>query len=402
MSSYFVTALVNDTVAQAQGWADQLQTLTDLIGHCFQRSEPRQRAPAYLQGLLSPVERKNSWQLAEQAGDPSPYGVQHLLGRAQWDADSVRDDLQAYVIQHLAGSDAVLILDETGFLKKGDKSVGVARQYSGTAGRIENCQIGVFLVYASSKGRTFLDRELYLPKTWTDDTQRCAEAGVAEQVCFATKLQLGRRMLARAFAANVPAKWVTADSVYGNDSQMRSWLDQRRQAYVLGVTAQLRLWTGQKREWASEVIRSWPNSKWKQLSCGAGSKGERLYEWAQMVIRKGDDGWQRWLLARRSLRDRDEVSYYVVGGPKKTSLAQMARVAGTRWAIEESFETGKGEVGLDHYEVRSWTGWYRHITLAMLAHAYLTVMRARAVAEETGAEKKLGRDGSRKLKNSYH
>lgn len=389
------------TVAQAQGWADQLQTLSHLIGHRFLRSEPRHRALAYLQGLLSPVERKNSWQLAEQAGDASPYGVQHLLGRAQWSADAVRDDLRAYVIEHLADPDAVLIVDETGFLKKGDKSAGVARQYSGTAGRIENCQIGVFLVYASSKGRTFLDRELYLPKAWTDDTQRCAEAGVPEEVCFATKLQLGRRMLARAFTANVPARWVAGDSVYGNDSQMRSWLDQRRQAYVLGVTAQLRLWTGQKREWASEVVRSWPDSKWQQLSCGAGSKGERVYEWAQMVIRKGDDGWQRWLLARRSLNDSNEVSYYVVGGPKQTTLEEMAQVAGTRWAIEESFETGKGEVGLDHYEVRSWKGWYRHITLAMLAHAYLTVMRARAADEETGAEKKLSRHRGRRQKNSY-
>jgi SRSO17 transposase len=168
----------------------------------------------------------------------------------------------------------------------------------------------------------------------------------------------------------------------------------------LGVTAQLRLWTDQKREWASEVVRSWPNSKWRRLSCGAGSKGERLYEWARMAIRKGDNGWQRWLLARRSLSDCNEVSYYVVGGPKQTTLEEMARVAGTRWAIEESFETAKGEVGLDHYEVRSWKGWYRHITLAMLAHAYLTVMRARAANEETGAEKKRGRRRGRTQKNS--
>jgi SRSO17 transposase len=386
-------------VAQAQGWANELQTLTDYISHRFPRSEPRQRALAYMRGLISPVERKNGWQLAEQAGDASPYGVQHLLGRAQWSADSVRDDLRTYVIEHLGDPDAVLILDETGFLKKGLNSAGVARQYSGTAGRIENCQIGVFLVYASSKGRTFLDRELYLPKAWTDDAVRCKAAAIPEEVKFATKLQLGRRMLQRAFAAGVEAEWVAGDSVYGNDSQMRSWLDQRQQAYVLGVTAQLRLWTGQQREWASEVVRSWPDSKWQQLSCGAGSKGERLYEWGQLVIRKGDNGWQRWLLARRSLSDPEEVSYYVVGGPKQTTLEEMARVAGTRWAIEESFETAKGEVGLDHYEVRSWTGWYRHITLALLAHAYLTVMRARAAAEETGAEKKRRR--SRKQKNSY-
>jgi SRSO17 transposase len=220
-------------VAQAHGWAQQLQTLSQLIGHRFPRSEPRQRAFAYLKGLLSPVERKNSWQLAEQAGDATPYGLQHLLGRAQWDADAVRDDLQAYVIEHLADADAVLILDETGFLKKGDKSAGVARQYSGTAGRIENCQIGVFLAYAGAKGRTFVDRQLYLPKAWTEDAKRCQAAGIPDEVKFATKLQLGRRLLERAFAAGIKAKWVTGDTVYGNDWQLRSWLDERRQAYVL-------------------------------------------------------------------------------------------------------------------------------------------------------------------------
>lgn len=325
--------------------------------------------------------------------------MQHLLGRAQWDADAVRDDLQAYVIEHLADPDGVLILDETGFIKKGDKSAGVARQYSGTAGRIENCRIGVFLVYASSKGRTFLDRELYLPKAWTEDRERCKAAAIPEEVKFATKLQLGRRMLQRAFVAGIEAKWVCGDSVYGNDSQMRSWLDQRRQAYVLGVTAQLRLWTDEQRQWARDVVRGWPDSKWQQLSCGAGSRGERIYEWAHMVIRKCEDGWQRWLLARRSLSNPEEVSYYVVGGPKQTRLEEMARVAGARWAIEESFETAKGEVGLDHYEVRSWAGWYRHITLAMLAHAYLTVMRVKAVGEKTGVEKKRRRHKSRMQKN---
>lgn len=202
-----------DAVTQARSWADELQSLAKSIGHHFPRSESRQRALSYLKGLLSPVERKNSWQLAEQAGDTSPYGIQHLLGRAQWSADAVRDDLRSYVIEHLADSDGVLILDETGFLKKGDKSAGVSRQYSGTAGRIENCQVGVFLVYASSKGRTFLDRELYLPKAWADDRERCKAAAIAEEVKFATKLQLGRRMLQRAFAADVKAKWVCGDSV---------------------------------------------------------------------------------------------------------------------------------------------------------------------------------------------
>jgi SRSO17 transposase len=340
-------------VIQAQGWAAQLQTLSEFIAHRFPRSEPRQRAFAYLQGLLSPVERKNGWQLAEQAGDPAPYGVQHLLGRAQWDADAVRDDLQAYVIQHLADPEAVLILDETGFLKKGDKSAGVARQYSGTAGRIENCQIGVFLAYASAKGRTFLDRELYLPKAWADDAKRCQAAGIPDVVKFATKLQLGRRMLERAFAAGIPAKWVTGDTVYGNDWRMRCWLDERRQAYVLAVSEQYRIFNGEQRQWAKQVIAELPAKSWQEESCGAGSKGERLYEWTRLELRHSDDGWQYWLLARRSLSKPQEIAYYVVSGPSQTTLAEMARVAGTRWAIEESFETAKGEVGLDHYEVRS-------------------------------------------------
>lgn len=375
-------------VIQAQGWATQLYSLSDLIGHRFPRSEPRQRALAYLQGLLSPVERKNGWQLAEQAGDAAPYGVQHLLGRAQWDAAAVRDDLQAYVVEHLADPEAVLILDETGFLKKGDKSAGVARQYSGTAGRIENCQIGVFLAYASQKGRTFLDRALYLPKGWTDDANRCQAAGIPKEVKFATKLQLGRRMLERAFAAGIPAKWVSGDTVYGNDWRLRSWLDERRQAYVLAVSEQYRIYTGEQRQWAKQVIADLPLASWQIESCGAGSKGERLYEWARLELRRSEDGWWRWLLARRSLSKPQEIAYYVVSGPRETTLAEMARVAGTRWAIEESFETAKGEVGLDDYEVRSWTGWYRHISLAMLAHAYLTVLRAKAAAEERGAEKK--------------
>jgi SRSO17 transposase len=307
-------------VQQAQGWAAQLQTLSDLIGQRFSRSEPRQRAFAYLQGLLSPVERKNGWQLAEQAGDAAPYGVQHLLGRAQWNADAVRDDLQTYVLQHLADPEAVLILDETGFLKKGDKSAGVARQYSGTAGRIENCQIGVFLAYASRQGRTFLDRELYLPKGWTEKAERCQAAGIPKEVKFATKLQMGRRMLERAFAAGIPARWVTGDTVYGNDWRLRSWLDERRQAYVLAVSEQYRIFTGEQRQWAKQVIAELPAKRWQVESCGAGSKGERLYEWARLQMRRSEDGWWRWLLARRSLSKPQEVAYYVVSGQVRQRL----------------------------------------------------------------------------------
>ena len=385
-------------VDEAERWARGLEAVAARIRGRFPRTEPRERATAYLRGLLSPVERKNSWQLAEQAGDEKPYGVQHLLGRAEWSADELRDDLCAYVVEHLGDSEAVIVVDETGFLKKGTKSVGVARQYSGTAGRVENCQIGVFLAYATKQGRTFLDRELYLPKEWTADSARRKEAGVPVEVSFATKPQIARRMITRAMEAGVPFRWVTGDSVYGNDWQMRSWLEQRRISYVLGVTAQYRIYTGEAREWAAAVVGRLPSKQWQRISCGAGSKGERLYDWALLGLREIEERRRRWLLARRSVSDPTEVAYYVVSGPCDTSLAEMARVAGSRWAVEESFETAKGEVGLDQYEVRSWQGWYRHITLVLLAHAYLTVTRTRAVSAETAAQKKQARKRARESK----
>jgi SRSO17 transposase len=230
-------AATGTTTSEAKQWAAGLSSIGQRIGRRFARAEPRRRALAYLHGLLSPLERKNGWQLAAEAGDPTPYGVQHLLGRAQWDAEAVRNDLCAYVVEHVGDKQAVLIVDETGFVKKGAQSVGVQRQYSGTAGRIANCQIGVFLVYASTKGRTFLDRALYLPPAWTQDKPRCQQAGVPDSVGFATKPLLARPMLARALAAGVPARWVTGDSVYGNDGKLRCWLEAQHLAYVLGVSS---------------------------------------------------------------------------------------------------------------------------------------------------------------------
>lgn len=373
-------------VAEAERWAQGLETLAARIRGRFPRSEPRQRASAYLRGLLSPVERKNSWQLAEEAGDQKPYGFQHLLGRAEWSADEVRDDLQVYVREHFNDAGAVLVVDEIGFLKKGTKSAGVARQYTGTAGRVENCQVGVFLTYASGRGRTFLDRELYLPEVWASDEPRRAEAGVPEEVEFATKPRLARRMIARALAAGVECGWVTGDSVYGNDGKLRLWLEEQRLPYVLGVTAQYRLFTERGREWAKDMFARLPARSWRRLSCGAGSKGERVYDWARVRARTVDGERLRWLVARRSLTDSGAVSYYIASAARETPLSKLARVAGARWAVEESFETAKGEVGLDHYEVRSWAGWYRHVTLAMLAHAYLSAMRAEGVDAE--AQKK--------------
>jgi SRSO17 transposase len=376
---------------QAHQWADELQEVAELIGEHFSRSEARERALTYLRGLMSPVERKNGWQLAEEAGDETPYATQHLLGRAVWSADQVRDDLRNYVVKYLGDEEGVLVLDETGFLKKGTKSAGVQRQYSGTAGRVENCQIGVFLAYATREGRTFLDRELYLPQSWADDRPRRAEAGIPPEVKFATKPALGRRMIERAQQAGVPFRWVTGDEVYGNDSQMRRWLEGRKIFYVLAVSCQYQVFYDGARQWAAEIAKALPQKQWKRLSAGAGTKGERLYDWALVPLGEVDEERRRWLLFRRSLSDPTDLAYYVVSAPKKTSLEVMVKVAGTRWAIEESFESAKGEVGLDHYEVRSWGGWYRHVTLAMIAHAYLTVVRARAVARTESVPQKKSR-----------
>jgi SRSO17 transposase len=363
---------------QAHRWAVELGEIGELIGKRFPRAEPRRRALTYVQGLLSPVERKNGWQLAEEAGDKTPYAMQHLLGRAAWSADEVRDDLRKYVVKYLGDPEGVLVIDETGFVKKGDKSAGVQRQYSGTAGRVENCQIGVFLAYATKQGRTFLDRELYLPQAWAADKKRRERVGIPKTVKFATKLLLARQMIERARDAGVLFRWVTGDAVYGNDSQMRSWLEKEGISYVLAVTSQYQVWYAEARRWVAEIATLLSPTAWRSRSAGAGAKGERVYEWALLPLGQVGGARQRWLLFRRNLRDRQELAYYVVSAPKSTRLEAMIKVAGTRWAIEESFASAKGEVGLDQHEVRSWEGWYRHMTLAMLAHAYLTVLRARA------------------------
>jgi SRSO17 transposase len=374
---------------QVAGWAGELGALHARVAPRFGRAEPRRRVRAYVAGLLSPVERKNGWQVAEQAGEATPYGMQRLLARARWDPDAVRDDLRAYVVEHLGDREAVLIVDETGFLKKGAKSAGVQRQYSGTAGRIENCQIGVFLAYAAPRGRTLLDRELYLPKEWAADTARRAEAGVPADATFRTKPELARAMLARAFAAGVPAAWVTGDEVYGRDRRLRVWLEQQERPFALAVARSEPLWAltdrGPQQVAAADIVAAVPAEGWARLSAGDGTKGPRVYDWARVrLARLPTPGWEHWLLARRRRDDPAELAYYVVFAPVGTTLETLARVAGTRWAVEESLEIAKGEVGLADYEVRRWDGWYRHVTLALLAQAYLTVVRACAAGVEKG------------------
>ncbi len=379
-----VQSLDAATAAVLETGQAEFDALFARIASRFSRSEVRQRARRYLGGLLAPVARCNAWQLAEHLGEFTPDGVQRLLNGAHWDADQVREDLRAYVVEHLGDPEAVLVLDETGFLKKGNKSVGVQRQYSGTAGRIENCQIGVFLAYATPQNRTFLDRELYLPQEWAADAGRRTEAGVPEAVTFATKPQLAQRMLQRAREAGVLARWVTGDTVYGNDRRLRLWLEEQRQPFVLAVACKEPLWSWQ--EGGPEQVRAdcltqqVPAAQWERLSAGWGAKGPRLYDWARVrLFRPGWPGWEHWLLVRRSIAKPEELAYYVVFAPADTPLAELVRVGGSRWAIEECLESAKGEVGLDQYEVRKWDAWYRFITLALLAHAYLTVLRKRAV-----------------------
>jgi SRSO17 transposase len=363
-------------MAAAAAWSE---TLDELVGglNSFYSAVGRQRALRYVRGLLAPLERKNGWQLAEAAGDASPAAMQDFLARIRWDADSVRDDLQAYVIEHLGDPDGVLVLGETGFLKKGTHSVGVKRQYSGTAGRIENCQVGVFLGYAGRRGRVLVDRALYLPEEWAGDDDRRWAAGVPEAVAFATKPKLGRAMLERAVAAGLPGRWVAADSVYGGDYALRLWLEHQPLGYVLAVTSKQRAPLGF--DTVKERAARFAAADWQRLSAGDGAKGPRRYDWAYRSYPSLRAGWCRGLLVRRSLAEPNKLTYYLTFAPEGTPAATLVRVAGSRWIIEACFEAAKGEVGLDHYEVRSWTGWHRHVTLAMLALAFLTVVRSAAI-----------------------
>ena len=365
-----------------QVWTVYWGDIARRIGSLFARSEARTRAIDYLAGLLSPAERKNSWQLAEISGHATPYAFQHLLGRADWDPDALRDRLRTYVTDYLEEPDAIGVLDETGFLKKGTHSAGVARQYSATAGRIENCQIGVFLAYATARGQTLLDRELYLPQEWTNDPPRCAAAGIPKERGFATKPELAREMLERTRAAGVSLAWITGDCIYGDSRTLRGWLEKQMQAYVLAVSGKERVWRAQRQQSVKALLAELPSEGWERLSAGSGSKGPRWYDWLRLELSAPRQmGWKRWLVVRRSCSDPTEVTAYVAFALAEKTLAEQVRVAGTRWTVEESIQVAKGEVGLDHYEVRSWTGWYRHITLAMWAQAFLSVVRAERGAD---------------------
>lgn len=365
------------------GGAAYLHDLERRLASYFERTEPRQRTMGYLLGLLSPAERKHSRQLAAISGEATPYAFQHLLRRALGDPEAVRDELRHYLVQHLGDPEAVLVLDETGFLNKGRHSAGVARQYSGTAGKVDNCQMGVFLGDASALGHALLDREFYLPEVWTDDRECCRQSGIPDERRFATKPQLAHQMLARMLAAGVPARWVTGDSVYGHDRRLRLWLEAQPQTYVLAVSGQAYVWLDWRQRQVKTILAALPEEGWTRLSAGDGTKGPRWYDWRWLPLADPvDRAWHRWLLVRQSLGTPTALSAYMVFAAQVITLEEVVRVAGTRWTIESGFEAAKSEVGLNHYEVRSWTGWYRHITLAMWALALLTVLRAGTIAVE--------------------
>jgi SRSO17 transposase len=357
----------SDVVAR---WSETLDGLHGRIAPRFARAEVRERARRYLAGLLDRVERKNGWQLAEAIGECGAKGVQRLLNAASWDADGVCDDLRDYIVEHL-GDDVsgVLIIDETGFLKKGTKSCGVARQYTGTAGDTVNCQVGVFLAYASDRGAAFIDRALYLPREWAKDQERRTEAGIPAEIRFASKITLAERMLARAFTTGVSARWVVADSFCGRSGAFRRWLEERDQSYAVMIPRTNAI------EYQGRRIRV------EQLA--ARLSESELSPWLCLALSEEcAAGMGRWLLVRRDADDPSADAYWLAYGPEETTEAELARICDTRWQIEECFAQAKGKVGMDQYEVRTWTAWHRFVTLCLLAHAYLAVVRHAARLEE--------------------
>ena len=370
-------------------WASSLRDAKARMRPLFTQDRVAASAGLFLDGLLGAERRKTGWMRAEAAGDPGPWRQQAILGRGRWDADALRDIVRDYVVEHLAADDAVLVVDETGFLKQGKASCGVARQYTGSAGKITNCQIGVFAAYVSDRGHAFIDRSLYLPQSWAEDPARRAAAHVPQQIAFATKSHLARAMVERAIAAGVPFAWVTADTVYGTGA-VEMALRRAGKGYVLGVAA-----TSQFTSWgakppvagtAAEIAGALDPSAWQRLSAGAGSKGERLFDWAYLELADLEAAeynetlaglWTRGLLIRRNIADGG-LAFFTTWCPAGTAMETLVAVEGRRWAIEDGFETAKNELGLDHNETRSWHGWHRHVSLVMLAFAMLAAIRQKA------------------------
>ena len=372
---------VSDWAGVVSDWRAALEGMKARIASAFIRSEQRASAGVFIDGLLFGAERKTGWMLAEEAGLARPYKIQSLLGRSSWSADDLCKRVRDYALEALADPDGVLVIDETGFLKKGTHSVGVARQYSGTAGRIENSQIGVFASYASRWGHALIDRRLYLPKSWANDPERRAKAHVPEDITFATKPAMACEMVTRLLDECIPCAFVLADAVYGADFRFRRMLEERQQSYVLAVRSNQTLrfmeeWTLIQTD-PVKMVAALPADAWLPLSAGEGAKGPRLYDWARIQLNyQAPDGFSRWMLARRSLRDPEAIAYYFAFARSDTTLAELAAAAGLRWTIEECFLRAKDDLGLDHCEARSWHGWHRHISLVMAAAAFLARLGA--------------------------
>jgi SRSO17 transposase len=377
-------------------WAASLREAKARMRPVFLQERMARSAGLFLDGLLGAERRKTGWMRAEAAGDPGPWRQQAVLGRGRWEADGLRDVVRGYALETLADGDAVLVVDETGFLKQGRSSCGVGRQYTGSAGKIANCQIGVFLAYVSRHGHALIDRALYLPKAWADDPARRATVHVPEEVEFATKPRIARIMIERAIKAGVPFAWVAADTVYGV-GEIEMALRRAGRGYVLGVTGahDFNSWAGKPEVVgsAAEIAAELPPAAWRRLSAGEGTKGPRLHDWAYLELADleadayvgGYEGlWTRGLLIRRHVADGG-LAYFTTWCPAGTPIETLVAVEGRRWAIEDAFETAKNELGLDHNETRSWHGWHRHVSLVMLAFAVLAVARRRAngSAEQT-------------------
>src|SRR6266571_2121489 len=393
------------TQEELEQWQDDFDAFHARFADLFERSESREQARHYLRGLLTEAERKNSWQMAEAVGEPIPDRMQRLLYRVPWDADAARDRLQEFVIETFGDPDGIGVVDETGFRKYGKKSVGVARQYTGTAGKRENSQVATVLSYATKNAHVFLDRELYLPEAWAWDRTRRAEAGVPEEVGFATKPEQAMAMLERAWEQGVPMRWVTGDEVYGDSPRLRETIQAHGRFYVLAVSANTRVWSERpeveepqeqtggrprvaprvvqgapKAKMVSEVVANLPAHAWKRLAVMQGEKGAIAYHWARTRVVESRDrlpGPDVWLLARRSLSDPTQLAYYLAYVPARTSLETKVRVASSRYTVEQCIEEATGETGLDEYEVRFWNSWYSHITLWMMAHAWLASIKLR-------------------------
>jgi SRSO17 transposase len=395
-------------------WAPDFERFHARFAPFFARSEPRQEAARYVRGLLSPAKRKNSWQMAEAVGEKDPQAMQRLLYQAGWEADAVCAELQQFVIERFGNPDGIAVLDDTGFVKQGKHSVGVQRQWCPPLGKRENCQIGVFLTYVSPHGYTFFDRRLYLPQGWCDDPARCRAAQVPEGVQFQTKPELAQAMLEGALSRGLPLRWVTGDERYGDSPTLRDWIAAQGRCYVLGVDANTFVFRerpavepptkpprGRPRqhprlaagaalpEPVAQVVASWGPKRWQRLAIAAGEKGPRTHDWAAARVVESRDGLPAatlWLLARRGIEAPHELAYYFGWAPEETPLLTLAQVAGARWTTEQCYAEGKGEAGLADYEVRYWHSWHRHVTLSMMAHAWLASIR-RSERERGAGEK---------------